>query len=228
MRERFAAALTHDMRTPLGVAVSALELSLRTLDADRARAMTTKALEHLQRVDLMICELLHSMAFAGGRTMQLAHSCFDVQELLTEVQADAMAVHGSRLKVEGPSVRGWWGRPELKRAIENMVGNAFKYGDPQGPVKLVVNEAYGRLLLSVHNEGGSIPVEEQAGIFQMYRRAGNAARERVPGWGIGLPYLRSVTESHGGSVGVDSSPERGTTFCIDIPIDARPGSVAAA
>ena len=154
LRERFAAALTHDMRTPLGIAVSALEISLRTLDADRARAMTTKALENLQRMDVMISELLHSMAFAGGHSMQLAHTCFDVQELLTEVQADAMAIHGSRLRVEGRSVRGWWGRPELKRAIENMVGNAFKYGDPQGPVKVLVNEAYGRLLLSVHNEGG--------------------------------------------------------------------------
>jgi signal transduction histidine kinase len=48
-----------------------------------------------------------------------------------------------------------------------------------------------------------------------------AARD-AKGWGIGLPFVRNVAESHGGSVAVDSSPATGTTFLIDVPVDCRP------
>ena len=59
-------------------------------------------------------------------------------------------------------------------------------------------------------------------VFQVYQRAKLAKEGNKQGWGIGLPYVRSVGESHGGTIGVDSVEERGTTFTIDMPIDARP------
>ena len=59
-------------------------------------------------------------------------------------------------------------------------------------------------------------------IFQVFRRAEAAKEGNIEGWGIGLPYVRSVAESHGGSVAVDSAVSRGTTFIIDMPRDARP------
>ena len=77
-------------------------------------------------------------------------------------------------------------------------------------------------MLSVHNEGTPIAAEEIEDIFQFYQRARAAAQGKKEGWGIGLTFIRAVAESHGGSVTVDSSLERGTTFLIDIPIDARP------
>ena len=49
-----------------------------------------------------------------------------------------------------------------------------------------------------------------------------ASKILFKGWGIGLPFVKAVGESHGGSVSVDSSPELGTTFLIDIPVDCRP------
>lgn len=53
------------------------------------------------------------------------------------------------------------------------------------------------------------------------RRAEAAKSGDKQGWGIGLPFVRAVAESHGGSVGLDSSDERGTTFIIDIPVDGN-------
>jgi signal transduction histidine kinase len=77
------------------------------------------------------------------------------------------------------------------------------------------------MVLSVHNEGEPIPPEQIEGIFQLFQRAAAAKEGGKDGWGIGLPYVRSVAESHGGSVGVDTVGERGTTFTIDIPQDVR-------
>jgi signal transduction histidine kinase len=59
-------------------------------------------------------------------------------------------------------------------------------------------------------------------IFQVFRRAQAAKEGKKQGWGIGLPFVRAVAESHGGSVAIDSTVERGTTFLIDIPVDSRP------
>ena len=79
----------------------------------------------------------------------------------------------------------------------------------------------GRVILSVHNVGHPIPVTRQEWLFQPFRRDAEAAERGARGWGIGLPLVRAVAESHGGSVGVDSSEALGTTFTIDMPSDVR-------
>lgn len=221
LRERFAAALTHDMRTPLSVAVTSLELGLRCADLETAKARAQKALSNLARIDSMIQDLLHTMTLISGQRLVIIPTHFDLFELAKEVQRDCDPSVESALRVAGRSLAGWWGREELKRSIENMVGNAFKYGRPGAPVTVKVVETYGRAMVSVHNHGEPIPPEEQDCIFQMYRRAESASRAGVTGWGIGLPYVRAVAQAHGGSVGLDSSRERGTTFLLDIPLDAR-------
>jgi K+-sensing histidine kinase KdpD len=85
-----------------------------------------------------------------------------------------------------------------------------------------MRQTHESLFLTVHNEGSPIPAPEQECIFRMYRRAEAAKRNLKQGWGIGLPYVRAVAESHGGSITLDSSEERGTTFTIDLPKDSRP------
>ena len=222
LRERFTAALTHDLRGPLHATSMALEIILMTDDPARIRTVAAKALSSVQRMGGMVSELLDSMAFHGGQKVPLELSAFDICELVREVQLDAVAHHGLPVHMTPHSVQGWWDRKALWRAIENMLSNAAKYGTPGTPITVKIDEVHERLLLTVHNHGEPIPLEEQESIFQMYRRA-EAARQGVKaGWGIGLPYVRAVAESHGGSVGVDSAVERGTTFVIDIPVDCRP------
>ena len=129
--------------------------------------------------------------------------------------------HGPRFQFIGNSVRGWWDRDAIKRAIENIVSNAVKYGRPDTPIRIRTDLVNERMLLSVHNEGEPIPPEQIEGIFQLFQRAAAAKEGDKDGWGIGLPYVRSVAESHGGSIAVDTVGERGTTFTIDIPQDVR-------
>jgi signal transduction histidine kinase len=105
--------------------------------------------------------------------------------------------------------------------MENLLSNAVKYGDDGEPVEITVIQELARIRVSVHNHGAPIPPEQLESIFQIYRRA-QAAKGHREGWGIGLPYARRVAESHGGSIIVSSSAEAGTTFTLDIPIDARP------
>lgn len=220
-RERFAAALTHDMRGPLSATMTGLEVILLSNDPTRIKTVAAKALTNVQRMSGMIDELLDTMAFHGGEKIRLSMDSVDVLEVMKEVEADALAAYGPRVHVQGGGVIGCWDRAALKRAAENLVSNAVKYGATDSPITIRIREVHGRLLLTVHNEGPPIPPAEQECIFQMYRRADAARKGQKQGWGVGLPYVRAVAESHGGSVGLDSDVERGTTFVIDIPLDAR-------
>ncbi len=222
LRERFTAALTHDLRGPLHATSMALEIILMTNDPARIRTVAAKALANVQRMGGMVSELLDSMAFHGGQKVQLELSQFDICELVREVQLDAVVQRNMPVHMTPHSVHGWWDRKALWRAIENMITNACKYGEAGTPITIKIDEVHERLLLTVHNHGEPIPQNEQESIFQMYRRAESARQGVKGGWGIGLPYVRAVAESHGGSVGVDSSRDRGTTFVIDIPVDCRP------
>lgn len=122
----------------------------------------------------------------------------------------------------GSSIIGWWSPKDLSRAIDNLLSNALKYGDPSKTITVNITEYKERVTISVHNEGNPIPVAEQEAIFQVYRRAQAARQGRVQGWGIGLPLVRGIAESHGGSIDLESTKEFGTAFTISIPRDARP------
>jgi signal transduction histidine kinase len=119
-------------------------------------------------------------------------------------------------------VGGHFAADSLRRAIENLVNNAVKYGESGRPVAVAVHQRHDRAVVLVHNHGGAIPADQQESLFRVLQRSTDAEASGKRGWGLGLTQVRGAAEAHGGSVTVNSLPELGTTFTIDIPIDARP------
>jgi signal transduction histidine kinase len=221
-RERFVATLSHDLRNPLATATSCAELIRHLSDSPEIQRFANKIVESNNRIDRMIQDLLDAASFKGGARLMLNISQFDILDVAIEVEEASSALPETRLQVEGKPTQGWWDRDAIKRALENLVVNAGKYSAPGEPVQLAIESTHERLILSVHNKGAPIPVDEQESIFKVFRRAEAAKKGDKRGWGVGLPYVRAVAESHGGSIGVDSAQEKGTTFFLDIPLDARP------
>jgi len=222
LRERFIAVIAHDVRNPLATAHAAAQLIPRTTDVDKKDSLANKIAENLTRIDQMIQNLLDTVIFQSGERLHLRLSNFDIGEVAREVCEQSIAAHGPRFEILGTSITGWWDRNAIKRALENLIDNAVKYGAPDKPIRIKFQTYHERLLLSVHNEGDPIPPDQIESVFQVFRRAKAAKEGDKQGWGIGLPIVRSVAEGHGGSIDLDSSNERGTTFSIDIPVDARP------
>ena len=221
MREQFIAALTHDLRTPLSsVSVAAQVIESKTEDTD-IRKLAERIVSNARRIEGMTRDLLDCMVFEVGERLPLHLEKFDMAVLAYEVAQQTIECHGAKVDVAFESVPGCWCRASLQRALENLLGNAIKYSTPGTPIKVTVKRSGARVQLAVHNEGEPIPPEEIESIFQVYRRArgGKCTKE---GWGVGLPYARRVAESHGGSLIVTSTAVLGTTFQIDIPLDARP------
>jgi signal transduction histidine kinase len=222
MREQFIAALTHDMRTPLQAASMAVEIIALTTDAPKIKELARRAVENLGRVDKMAQAMLDTMVFHQGQNLRLELSNFDIMDVVKEVTRSFSDKDGVRCEVMGETAYGWWSQDAMYRSLENLIGNAVKYGDQRKPIRIAFEAKHEGLTLSVHNEGMPIPVEEQEAIFQVFRRSDNATKGDMQGWGVGLPYVRAVVESLGGGITVDSTSERGTTFTITLPLDARP------
>lgn len=221
-REQFVASLAHDLRNPLAAATAAADLIVHVRDFEKIDRFAHKISEHLGRIDKMIQDLLDTVVFQHGERLSLHPSNFDIMEVIQETTEQASDVHGPRFTVLGASVNGWWDRDAIRRTLENLTSNAIKYGAQGTPIGISAQEYDGRLLLSVHNQGHPIPQDQVESLFQVFRRAQAAKDGNQQGWGIGLPYVRRVAESHGGSIDVDSAEERGTTVSIDIPVDSRP------
>lgn len=218
-RNKMAASLSHDMRNPLSVVVSSAHLLTIGASAERIPAIAKRILDNSQRLGSMIEELLDALSLGRGEKLPLVLSQFDALELAANVCENASVNDASACSVTGSPVVGYWCENSLRRALENLVINAIKYGDGKG-VQIKISETHGRMLMSVHNTGNPINPEHYGQIFEYLWRDGSAKDQR--GWGIGLPFVKSVAESHGGSVTVDSAAETGTTIMIDIPVDCRP------
>lgn len=221
LRHKVAAALSHDMRTPLSVVAHGAQLLQITSDLSMVRHVASKIESNTDRIEKMMAELLDALTFQGAAKIPLHLTRFDILDLIQEMREQYSHVHDNDVIVDMSSepVMGYWCRASLRRAVENLINNAFKYGD-RNTVKIMACQTRGRLMLSVHNEGNAIPEEQHDRIFEYLRRESGPLS--ATGWGIGLPFVKAVGESHGGSVSVDSSPELGTTFIIDIPVDCRP------
>jgi signal transduction histidine kinase len=184
--------------------------------------LSKKIVFNIQRVDKMIIELLDASRVRAGEHLVLRVSECSLSQIVHEAIDDLVILYGPRfeIKEEGPN-KGFWDQEALKRVVENLCNNAVKYGDKSSPITVTLFQNYGRTILSVHNFGNPIPPEERAVLFRPLWRSKSAEVSPMKGWGLGLILVRGVVETHGGSVIVESSVEKGTTFKVNIPNDAR-------
>jgi signal transduction histidine kinase len=221
-RELFTAALSHDFRGPLANATNYLELLRRNADPARSAHFATRALLNLRMIDRMIAELLDVTQASAGGGLTLRIGACDAAELARDVLEDLRTLHGERFELHAPgAVPGHWDCERLKQALHNLVENALKYGRAGAPISVRVDAGAGRLRLSCHNVGEPIPPDILPDLFRPFHRAPGVVDGGKPGWGLGLMLVQSIAEAHGGSVGVESSRELGTTFTLDVLLDAR-------
>jgi signal transduction histidine kinase len=222
-RNQFFATIAHDLRNPLGAAQVMANLILRQPASEQVPRWAARIIDNIGRVDRMVQDLLDAMRAQTGARLQLALEECDLVQLVRDVLELLRAEHGERFVLDAPHpVRGHLAPDALRRGIENLLANALKYGAETHPITVSVHQAHGRAVLAVHNHGTHIPAEQQETLFRAFQRLTEAETSGKRGWGLGLAQARAVAEAHGGSIVLDSVPGRGTTFTIDIPLDARP------
>ena len=179
---------------------------------DRIPSLAARVVDSLNRADQMIQDLLDVSRIRAGNVIQVALNDCDLRGIAEDCVEELSSIHGDRFVIQGPSqMPGVWSCHDIRRALENLMINAVKYGDPHATVTISLHDLGEKVKeLSVHNQGRPISPGDQARIFMPYIRTGEAEAGGKKGWGLGLLLVWGVTKAHGGSVGVRSSAAEGT------------------
>ncbi|WP_433933478.1 ATP-binding protein [Sorangium cellulosum] len=222
VREQCMSLITHDLRSTMTGGMYAAELiSMGGTGAD-LQMLAGRILRSLGRMDEMIRTLLDVQRLRAGHRLPLRLDACDLVAIAREVIDDLASFHDQRVALEGEAcVEGIWSAGELRRAIWNLASNALKYGATGEPVVITIEKTSDRAAVAVHNEGPPIPPEDQARLFAPFVRTRTAIAGGQRGWGLGLTFVHGCAGAHGGRVTLESSAERGTTFILELPLDAR-------
>ncbi|HSD19674.1 MAG TPA: ATP-binding protein [Anaeromyxobacter sp.] len=229
VRERFVSLLAHDLRGPLSAASMAAKMLVAHPERlQERRDLAIRIERNMLRVDRMIQDLLDANRVRAGHRLALDLKRCDLVEIASDVITDLQDADRERVRLSAPDrLEGVWAPDQLTRALWNLITNALKHGAPGGQVDVGVGRAPDGVVLSVHNAGPEIPLDEQARLFEPFSRS-RGAEARARGWGLGLTLVRGCAEAHGGAIELSSSAAEGTTFTLRLPLDARPFQAAVA
>ena len=108
-------------------------------------------------------------------------------------------------------------KTQLERLVANLISNGIKYTPERGSVSVAVECRNKDALLLVRDTGVGIPPENLPHIFDRFYRVPGAHTSSKQGLGLGLSFVAWIVQAHGGKIDVDSTPGKGTTFCVTLP-----------
>ena len=114
----------------------------------------------------------------------------------------------------------------LTQMLDNLLSNAIKFTPEGGTVSVTVASRAETAHLEIGDTGVGIPEQELGELFNRFFRASTTAS--APGTGLGLSIVKSIVEAHAGTISVESKEGSGTTFSVDLPLQALPEAAAAA
>jgi signal transduction histidine kinase len=218
--ESFAYSISHDLRAPLramdGFSQALLEEYGDKLD-DTGRQYAERVKAGARRMDLLIRDLL---AYSKMTRSDIKVGPIELERVvksaLDQVEGDARA-RGARVLVEEhlPPVLGH--ESTLTQVVMNLLANGIKFV-PAGrtpEIRVRTESRDGLVRLWILDNGIGIPQEYHERIFRVFERLHRV--DEYPGTGIGLAIVRKGVERMGGRVGLESEPDRGTSFWIDLP-----------
>ncbi|HKW76818.1 MAG TPA: CHASE2 domain-containing protein, partial [Terriglobales bacterium] len=221
--------VTHELRTPLISIQGFSELLMRYPGSAASADAPGTIFRESNRLVAMINTYLEVLRLdAGARPLKLKQT--SIRAMLEHVEkiVQPLAV-AAKMQVRTETGTGAESlacdETLITGALLNLVSNAIKYGAAGSEVRVSVSSREDELQFEVHNPGPAIPAADLKQIFdRFYRQAGS---ESIPGWGLGLSFVRRICQQHGGSVEVSSDEQSGTSFALILPRGAREMSEVA-
>jgi signal transduction histidine kinase len=200
-----AMAVAHDLRSPLAI-LQNLTLLMETHSDQRHIEMMRKQLSFCDSI------VTNFLEFAGERDPR--KTAVSLEEILGEVISEIPLpeeIHLDIGSVEGIMIEGDPG--QIRHVVMNLIKNAVESmeGKP-GVVKIGVSEQDAMLCLKISDEGPGIQPQDLVRVFQPFYST------KLRGFGLGLAACKQIVDAHGGKMEVESSPGKGTTFRVYLPL----------
>jgi signal transduction histidine kinase len=225
LKSDFVANVSHELKTPLAL----IRLFAETLELGRvhgegkARQYYRIINKESHRLTQLINNILDFSRIEAGRKEykfaptdvgQVVHEVLEAYRFHIEQQGFALEVSVAEdvpeLEVD---------KEALGQAVLNLLNNAIKYSGDEKYIRLDLRREADRVLLSVTDRGVGVAKADHKKIFEKFYRSENSLVHETKGSGLGLALVRHIMEAHGGTVELESTPGKGSTFTLVLPVE---------
>lgn len=228
-QREFVANAAHELKTPIAVLKSTLQLALqRPRGAEEYRQQLDQALEDVGRLETLTHSLLRlaraeqlprGQQHGSLPLVDVAASCEQTAERWRPV-AEAKSVS---IKVKAPQgvtqING--DTDDLDLIWSNLLDNAIRYSPKGAQVRVSVCRNNGQIRVDVEDEGPGIGEEELDRIFRRFHRADASRSRETGGYGLGLAITKAMVEAYGGTIAAANRHPSGTTFSVSLPVEKQ-------
>lgn len=225
MRRELVGTISHELRTPLTSIHGYLELLGGEQLSDRQRQMIDVALRNSRRLAGLVDNLLVLAKLDASDATGRAEEAVSIQDAVRaaiDTVRPELTERAQQLRTRlGPVHAVVHGDAEqLHRALLNLLNNASKYTADRGSIEVDVAVTGDRVRVAITDSGIGIPEDEQPQLFDRFFRASTARDLAISGNGLGLAIVKSIVDLHDGTITVESAPERGSCFTMELPLAA--------
>jgi signal transduction histidine kinase len=227
LKDVFLSTASHELKTPLTAVIAYSELlgdHEQRLDHTQRADFLSRLRSEAHRLMGLIEEILDLTRIESGKLV-LRRVRLDVSSLThdaVETSRSLAAKYGVKLSenyaADLPAI--WVDEVKIRQVVVNLIVNAVKFSPAGGEVRVGVVAEPDCVRIDVTDQGPGIPAEDTTHIFQLFGQGLRETSEQRGGLGIGLHLVQRLTELHGGHVGVNSTPNEGSTFWIRLPLAA--------
>ncbi len=224
LKSDFVNMVAHELRSPL---VSIRQINSVLLEGlagtlqDRQKDFVHRGLIKIDALLALINDLLDVAKIEETKLIKKQEPT-DIEKIISET----VALMDSRAKEQGISLtysvenlKPLQANPKnIEEIFSNLISNAINYSPEGGCVMVAARNTGGHIEITVKDTGVGIPPEELPKIFDKFYRVKHPKTRHVMGTGLGLSIVKGIIEAHQGTIGVESYPDRGTTFTIVLPL----------
>jgi signal transduction histidine kinase len=234
LKDEFLASVSHELRTPLTSIVGYAEV-LNAGDFGELGVEQSEFVSVIERNADRLTRLVDDLLLTArieSHTLELNYEDVDVAALVADCAQSVTPYAESRgvslvldtepLTLSADTLR-------LSQLLTNLLSNGVKFTPDGGTVTVRTGREDGLGVLEVEDTGMGIPAEEQHKLFERFFRSSVAHRRSIEGTGLGLVIAKAIAERHGGRIVFESQVGEGTTFRVELPLqaDIPAGTVAA-
>lgn len=222
-KDVFMSMVSHELKTPLTTLKGITQMLARRLErGDQIEAQNLTLLDHsVRRMERLVNDLLNTSLMETGM-FSLNRQRDDVVAFLQELLVEHGEAMGSTLQKDIPTgeLTSLIDRERISQVILNLLSNARKYSPSDAPVVVKLERQDNHAVISVTDHGVGIPPEKLAHIFERFYRVPeiDVQTGSSSGVGLGLYIAQKIIERHDGKLTVTSTPGRGSTFTIHLPL----------
>ena len=223
MRRELVANVSHELKTPLSsIKAYAETLRLGAINDPQHNAVFVARIEEqAERLHELILDMLQIARIESGqelfeitRVPVEAAVTWCVQQYQDSASSKSINLHTDG---DGNGVAVLADEDGLRTILSNLVDNAIKYTPEEGSVSVRWRADSTQVVIEVQDTGIGIPAQHQSRIFERFYRVDRARSRELGGTGLGLSIVKHLAQAFGGTVGVESQPEQGSTFRVVLP-----------